>query len=113
MINQVKVAGVPVEQTGSWAVSFTSDSVNVEDSQKYGFQVNFSGGTGTFTVEATLDDVSWLPVTSPTALTLDNSAGSPAQLVEVQPAWRKVRLVWTRASGTMTVTKATSMVVVR
>ncbi len=110
MINDCKINGVPVN--GSFSASFRCDPVNVEDARKYGFQVNFSGGTGTFTVEGSLDGVSYLPVTSPTALTLDNSAGSPAQLVEVSPAWKLVQLVWTRASGTMIVSKATSMVVV-
>ncbi len=111
MINDCKINKVPVN--GAFSASFTCDAVNVEDAWKYGFQVNFSGGTGTFSVEATLDDVVWLAVTSPTALTVDNSAGSPAQLVEIDPAWKSVRLVWTRSSGTMTVTKASVMVVVR
>lgn len=92
-------------------MGWVSEVVDVSYAKKYGFQANFTGdAVGSLTVEASFDDVVYRAVTSPVALS-DDLSSTPAQLGEIDPAWRSVKLRFTRSSGTLTVSKAFVLVI--
>jgi hypothetical protein len=109
------IGGVPISGT-SMASSFTTDPVNLISIYAYGIQVVWSGGAapvGTFMLQGSLDsgDIgSGQGVSTPTNFTnITNSpqtiSGSPGSILYdvTECSYRWVRLVYTAASGSATV----------
>lgn len=113
---QLKVGGAPLASM-SMASSFTTDPVNLFSIYAYSMQVVWSGGAapvGTFKLQGSNDpgdNGSGQAVSVPTNFTDITSSpqsisGSPGSILYdvVQCSYRWVRLVYTAASGSATIT---------
>lgn len=86
---------------GDMSSSITSDSTNILNTDRVGYQILFTGTpTGTFSVEVSNDEVTWAELTLSTAITA-NGSGDNA-FIDCESAAKFIRLKYTSTSGSGT-----------
>lgn len=85
----------------SMGATITSAATGILHMDRAGYQLVWTGTpTGTFTIEISNDEVSWIDVPLDTAIT---AAGSADQaFIDLETAAKFTRVVYTRSSGTGT-----------
>lgn len=87
---------------GDMSGNLTSDSVDVTYTDNVGFQLSFTGTpSGEFACEGTIDEVSWSELTFSSTPQATGSADTHLLNVNQIP-YKKLRITYTRTSGTGT-----------